>query len=350
MPVDHPTISVVIPAHNEANRIAGALESVLAQTRPPLEILVVDDGSTDDTAGVAERFGARVIAHQKNLGISAARNRGIDEATGEWIALLDADDRWMPERLEWLARASAARPEIDFGFSDFTMEENGVVNVAHNLARTPLYLIARGEKTASTIYTIRRDALAHALAVGNFLGTSTIFVRRELLRRHDLRFDESLPERTADYQMSEDVDWYLRVLKWTDAVAIDRVLSRYMRHADSAAQAYGRVRYGDVKLGERVRATPHAYAPGAAEAFESLRRDQLRHAAQIDMRLGDFAAARARFAEAQRERYSPKDALLSLLATALDCKVGRRGLHAARAIWHGWVRPVVRAVRSPKSL
>ncbi len=349
MPVDGPTISVVIPAYNEASRIAGALESVFAQTRPPLEILVVDDGSTDDTATVAERYGARVIA-QKNLGISAARNRGIDEATGDWIALLDADDRWMPERLEWLARASAALPEIDFGFSDFTMEENGVVTVAHNLVRTPLYVIARGEKKASTIYTIRRDALARALAVGNFLGTSTIFVRRELLRRHDLRFDETLPKRTADYQMSEDVEWYLRVLKWTDAIAIDRVLARYMRHADSAAQAYGRVRYGDVKLGERIRATPESYAPGAADAFASLRRDQLRHAAQIDMRLGDFAAARARFAEAQRERYSPKDALLSALSTALDCGLGRRGLHAARAIWHGWVRPVVRAVRSPKSL
>jgi len=345
--VESPTVSVVIPAYNEADRIAGALESVLAQTRRPLEILVVDDGSSDDTARVADRFGARVIA-QKNLGISAARNRGIDEAAGEWVALLDADDRWMPERLEWLARASAARPDIDFGFSDFSIEGNGFPTLASNLSRTAQYRIARGEKTASPTYAIGRAALARALAVGNFLGTSTIFVRSELLRRHDLRFDETLPKRTADYQMSEDIEWYLRVLKWTDAIAIERILARYVRHADSAAEAYGRVRYGDVKLGERIRATPDSYAPGAAQAFESLRRDHLRHAAYIDMRTGNFVAARARFAEAQRERYSRKDAFSSALSAALDCGLGRGALHAARATWKRSLRPMVRALRSPK--
>ena len=342
MCAEPPAISVVIPAYQEARRIGAAIESVLAQTLQPLEIIVVDDGSTDDTAAIADRYGARVL-QQRNAGISAARNRGIDEAAGEWIALLDADDAWLPERLAWLARAAAARPDIGFGFSDYTVEENGVPNAPSNLARTPQYIAARGPARESALYPISREALCHALAVGNFLGTSTVFVRRDLVRQNDLRFDETLPLRGADYQMSEDVEWYLRVLKWTDAVAIERVLARYVRRSDSQAENYGRVRYGDVKLGERVRAAPASYGPGTADAFREMRRDHLRHAALIHMRSADFAPARARLIEAQRENYVAADAALLAVATALDCSAGRRVLLAARATWQRSLRPMLRS-------
>jgi glycosyltransferase involved in cell wall biosynthesis len=322
-------ITAIVPAYNEAGRIGAAIESVLGQTYPAAEILVIDDGSSDDTATVAARYGVRVVT-QKNGGISAARNRGLEEATGDWIALLDADDRWLPQRLEWLARASAARPDVSFGFSDYTVEENGVQNAPSNLARTPQYRVARGEANATGIYAISRAALCKALVVGNFLGTSTVFVRRELVTRHDLRFDETLPLRTAEYQISEDVEWYLRVLKWTDAIAIERVLARYVRRSNSQAENYGRVRYGDVKLGERVRAFPDAYEPSAPRAFAAMRRHHLRHAARIHMRAADFASARARLAELQRERFAARDALWLAAASALDCAAGRSATHATR--------------------
>jgi glycosyltransferase involved in cell wall biosynthesis len=336
-------VTVVIPAFNEASRIGAAIESVLAQTLPAHEIIVVDDGSTDGTAEVASRPGVRVL-RQPNGGISAARNRAFREATGDWIALLDADDFWLPERLAWLARATAVRPDIDFGFSDYTVDEDGVPNAPSNLARTPQYMTARGDSGADGIRAIPRATLSEALAVGNFIGTSTVFVRRALLARHDLHFDEALPLRTADYQMSEDVEWYLRVLKWTDALAIERVLARYVRRSDSLAGDHGRVRYGDVLLGDRIRARPDAYADGAAAAFAAMRRDHLRHAARVHMRAAEFASARARLTEAQREGFSAVDALWLAAATLLDCPPGRSATRATRATWKRSLRPMFRSL------
>lgn len=93
-------ISVVIPAYNAALFLREAIQSVLTQTLPPTEVLVVNDGSTDTTAEIAESFGGPVrCLAQSNQGLSAARNRGISEARGEFIALLDADDYWLPGKL-----------------------------------------------------------------------------------------------------------------------------------------------------------------------------------------------------------------------------------------------------------
>ena len=92
-------ISVVIPAYNASAFLPRCLESVFAQTLKPDEVIVVDDGSTDNTGSVAAELGAKVVL-QENSGPSAARNTGIQNAAGEWIALLDADDLWAPEKLE----------------------------------------------------------------------------------------------------------------------------------------------------------------------------------------------------------------------------------------------------------
>lgn len=91
-------ISVVIPAYNAAHFLPRCLESVFAQTLQPAEVIVVDDGSTDGSAETARRLGATVVS-RPNGGLSAARNTGIQQASGEWIALLDADDRWSPGKL-----------------------------------------------------------------------------------------------------------------------------------------------------------------------------------------------------------------------------------------------------------
>ena len=279
------------------------------------------------------------------MGISAARNTGFRAATGTWLALLDADDLWQSERLTWLARAASSRPDIGFGFSDYTVEEAGVENAPSNLARTPQYVSATRHPVCEGVSAIERSVLCAALAVGNFLGTSTVFVRADLVERHALYFDETLPLRTADYQVSEDVEWYLRVLRWSDALAIDRTLARYVRRPESQAQAYGRVRFGDAKLGERIAAQPAAYGPGTSAAFAKMRRHHLRHAASIHMRAADFGAARALLLLAQRERYAPADAIWLAAAIAADCSVGRRMTLAARAAWQGTLRPMLRTMR-----
>lgn len=94
-------VSVIIPAYNAEEYIGRALDSVLTQSAPADEIIVVDDGSTDKTAEIVKAFGQRVrYIYQDNAGVSVARNRGIEEASGNWIAFLDADDEWLPNKLK----------------------------------------------------------------------------------------------------------------------------------------------------------------------------------------------------------------------------------------------------------
>jgi glycosyltransferase involved in cell wall biosynthesis len=98
-----PAVSVVIPSHNRADLLLRSLESVLGQTLPPLEVIVVDDGSTDDTERVVRGLGSEVVRYvrqPRRLGAQAARNRGIREARSDWIAFQDSDDEWLPDKLE----------------------------------------------------------------------------------------------------------------------------------------------------------------------------------------------------------------------------------------------------------
>ena len=104
-------VSTIIPAYNSANWIAQAIESVQAQTYPSDQIIVVDDDSSDDTAEVAEASGAEVLRMPKNGGSPAARNMGLSHASGDVIALLDADDYWAPIHLEILTSLFEAHPE-----------------------------------------------------------------------------------------------------------------------------------------------------------------------------------------------------------------------------------------------
>jgi glycosyltransferase involved in cell wall biosynthesis len=155
------TVSVVIPCYNASPFLRETLESVLRQTHPPLEVIVVDDGSTDDSAAIAESFGSPVrVIRQKNQGESVARNRGIDEAHGEWVGLLDADDVWLPEKLE--RQLECAGPDATalhtayfyFGAGD------GIVNLE--------------AEPAEARYSVQRICL-----VGNPCMPSSLLVRRE---------------------------------------------------------------------------------------------------------------------------------------------------------------------------
>lgn len=111
--------SVIIPNFNNGALLARAIESVLAQTWPALEIIVIDDGSTDNSRAVAEGFGDRITyVYQQNAGVSAARNAGARLAGGDWLAFLDADDTFMPNRLEAHAHWLRRDPGLDFLFAD----------------------------------------------------------------------------------------------------------------------------------------------------------------------------------------------------------------------------------------
>jgi glycosyltransferase involved in cell wall biosynthesis len=108
------SVTVVIPCYNQAHFLGEAIESVLAQSYPDFEIVVVDDGSTDDTSEVAGRYEKVRLIRQENGGLSAARNAGLGQGRGEYVVFLDADDRLLPEALEVGVRELEARPECAF--------------------------------------------------------------------------------------------------------------------------------------------------------------------------------------------------------------------------------------------
>ncbi len=142
-------ISVIIPAYNAAATIGKAIDSILAQGYPAHEIIVVDDGSTDRTGETVQTYGERVTyVHQDNAGPSAARNRGVQQASGEWIAFLDADDWYLPDRLNTHAEMIRDDPKLDFlvGSFDYVAPQGHLIAASIVGAEFGKQLLARDGK------------------------------------------------------------------------------------------------------------------------------------------------------------------------------------------------------------
>lgn len=161
-----PTFSVAIAAHQAADTISGAIGSALAQTQPPLEIIVCDDGSTDDTASVLEPYLDRIVLIRKPRGGAAsARNAALARARGDFLAILDADDTYLPERLEALAELAVARPDLDILCTDAFLEVDQQV-VAKFVEGCPFALSDQRTAILERCFCVapayRKTALTHA--------------------------------------------------------------------------------------------------------------------------------------------------------------------------------------------
>jgi glycosyltransferase involved in cell wall biosynthesis len=110
-------VSVVIPTYNRADLLGEAIESVLAQHQPPHEVIIVDDGSTDETQEVTRRYRSLRVLRQDNAGVAAARNAGTSIATGDWIGFLDSDDKWLPTFLRSCLETLDAHPDSDLVYT-----------------------------------------------------------------------------------------------------------------------------------------------------------------------------------------------------------------------------------------
>jgi glycosyltransferase involved in cell wall biosynthesis len=208
-----PTISVVIPAYNRAHMLAPAIASAWLQTPDrPAEVIVVDDGSDDDTAAVAEGLGARVIRHPRNLGLAAARNTGVEAASSPWVALLDSDDEWLPHHLAHLwelrnGHAVVAASALRCG-ADATMDRiQGPAGSRPKVLRSPDQLIHPGNLIPVSAAMVRRDA---AIAAGGFQA------RRGVV---------------------EDLDLWLRILERETAVCSPRIGIVYRLHDEQMSGA-----------------------------------------------------------------------------------------------------------------
>jgi len=260
------TVSVVIPTFNRAGVVVRAIDSVLSQTRPPDELVVVDDGSTDETAARLRAEFPRVrLIRQANRGVSAARNAGVRATTGEWIALLDSDDEWLPNKLE---RQLA-------GIDDETM-----------LCHTDEIWIRRGRR----VNPMKKHKKLGGRIFMHCLPRCAISPSSALLRRRLFDtvgfFDEDLPA-------CEDYDFWLRVTARFPVLFVDEpLIVKHGGHDDQLSRRYwGMDRFRIVAL-EKILATD-ALGPGDRSAAASMLARKIAIYAAGARKRGKLAEARA---------------------------------------------------------
>ncbi|HXW57947.1 MAG TPA: glycosyltransferase family A protein [Solirubrobacteraceae bacterium] len=260
------TFSVVIAAYEAAGTVGAAVESVLAQTRQDFEVIVVDDGSRDDTAAVVEAIAADdarvVVQRQPNAGPSAARNRGIELGDGQYVSMLDSDDLWLPDYLQEMGDALEADPQAGFAYTEAWLEEdNGRFRKA-----TAMALQQPPDRT------LPLERFVEELMRRNFI-FNAVTVRRSVIERVG-GYDPQMSH-------SEDYELWLRIansgygpVRVPGPLAIKRASPSSLTNDGEAMVAGMRKAYAAVL--ERHPAPPHVKALAEARLAELATIDQRR--------------------------------------------------------------------------
>lgn len=243
-------LSVIIPTHNRVGLLPRALASIHAQTSPPAEVIVVDDGSTDGTERLMQsEFPGVWYLRQENRGVAAARNHGIREARGEWLAFLDSDDEWLPQKLERQLDALAKNPEL---------------LVCH----TNEIWIRRGRR----VNPMKKHAKHGGRIFSKCLplcviSPSSVVLHRSILTRTGL-FDESLPA-------CEDYDLWLRVSSLFPVLYVEEpLIMKYGGHPDQLSRRYWGMDRFRIQALEKVLASgtlsPHDQRAAVCELLDKI--------------------------------------------------------------------------------
>ena len=207
-------VTVVIPTHNRKSLLPRALHSVLAQSLKPLEILVIDDGSSDNThISLAQKFPAVIWISQSNHGVSHARNTGVRMARGQWIAFLDSDDLWDPNKLDKQNEFLRKNPDLRFCHT----EENWIRNGKE--VSPPAYL-------DKSNHEILEKSLHRCI-----ICPSSVVMHKNIFSEVGY-FDESMP-------VCEDYDLWLRILIQYNIGLLDqKLVTKFGGHSDQLSKAY----------------------------------------------------------------------------------------------------------------
>ena len=225
-----PRISVVIAVHNGGSTIGRAVESVLAQSYPAFELIVVDDGSIDETATVLKRYAGRIrCISQRNAGVSAARNVGAASARGDWLAFLDADDWYYRDRLRWHAEWIARDAQLDFLTGDYEYRRPDGTLIGRSLeitdAGAAMLRKARGAREA-----VMEAGEFESFVENHFGDTHTLTVPRETFLR--------LGGYPLGRAVCEDVNLLIRLCAVSRRVGvICEPMAVYLIHARSATRS-----------------------------------------------------------------------------------------------------------------
>jgi glycosyltransferase involved in cell wall biosynthesis len=270
-----PQVSVIIPAYNQARYLGLAIQSVLDQTYADFEVVVVDDGSTDATAQVAQGFSDRRVRYvfQSNRGLSAARNTGLRNSSGRLVTFLDSDDEFLPDKLSWLAALFDQQPDL-------------------GLAAGQAVLIDEAGQPTGQPFASRLATDPAQLVLGNPLHVGSVLLRRDWQEKVGY-FDERL-------RSYEDWDMWLRLaLAGCPMTCLERPVSRYRFHTAQMTRDGGQMTTATFAVLDKVFATadlPLAWSRWRDEAYS---RAHLRAAAQSYL-AGRYAQAQTHLREAAR--------------------------------------------------
>lgn len=263
-------VSVIIGAYNSARHIGQTIDTMLAQTYRPLELIVVDDGSTDNTWQVLQSYGDRIVAvRQANGGVPAARNTGLEHARGEFIALMDHDDLCMPERIAVQIALLDQHPEVGLCCTEFSaFSDKGPIAERYSPYYYAQCAAERGGAAAQFPRKTSLDVAAclpvpasspvnvpvymgsvyDTMACGNFAHPPTVLFRAALVDQIG-GFDPAA-------RLSTDWDWLVRAARVTDFAYIDRPLLNYRRsNTQISSERYNKNASVDVvRVAQRIAA------------------------------------------------------------------------------------------------
>jgi glycosyltransferase involved in cell wall biosynthesis len=236
-----PMVSVIIPAYNCERYIDQTIGSVLGQSFHDLEVVVVDDGSRDSTPDLAAAFGSPVrLVTQANAGVCVARNRGIREANGRFVCLMDHDDYWFPDKLARQLAAMRAHPECGVVYAPFIVWHR---DAAGRFPAPERFDAARCPDGIDGEFS---GWIYHQFLLDCWMLTSTAMFRREVFDRCG-SFDEALP-------YSEDWDLWLRIAREYPFIKLTRPNTLYRQHVAQGSRVMRDVDYRTVLLTKAVKA------------------------------------------------------------------------------------------------
>jgi glycosyltransferase involved in cell wall biosynthesis len=265
VPGDAPLVSVIIPAYNCARFIREALDSALAQDYPALEVIVVDDGSTDDTGAILDSYGARIrLLSQPNRGCAAARNAGVAHARGKYIAFLDGDDVWRPSKISYQMRA-LGKAGYKLAYSRFIVwhqEADGHYMPAERM------FSAKGPALVSDCELVTGHAY-DALLKDCMVWTSTVLVEKAVLDEAG-GFDETL-------ELGEDYELWLRLSRTLPMLGLEQPTSLYRQHPRSITRGARETNYEYLVLNRALALWGPGLAPKPGAMRARLARSMFNH-------------------------------------------------------------------------
>jgi len=239
-----PRVSAIIPTYNYARYVAAAVESVLSQSFEDLEIVVVDDGSTDDTSDTLRPLGTRILyISQAHRGLAAARNLGIRVSRGRYVAFLDSDDLWLPDKVSMQVARLDAEPAVGLVYTEAALFND------ESRTETPHGFWSEHPSGKILSRLLRR----------NVVPSPTPMVRRELFAQVG-PFDESL-------SACEDWDMWIRIARVSEFAYVDRMLAKYRVHSANMSLDQERMMAGRYRVLEKAFS-----AIGASSQARRLRR------------------------------------------------------------------------------